>query len=365
MLGESLVNTDFRGARTARLGGVVGTLLLLFGLAGCTGEVAGGRTGGEGGGPRDGGVEIRGEGVAGEGQGSEGGGRTDASGGGADASGDAGGAAPDGLRPPFDPKEMVERLSGAKPLSGTTVLAARHTAEQRKLAREYLVAAFGEIGLPGRLHDYTAGARGPGANVYAELPATDGGSEWVLLGAHYDSVTDSPGANDNATGVALVCAVADHLVRQAKRSRSFLFVLFDQEEFDAATKTFQVGSGRFASHLLTLMRTVHSVHTADQLGWDKDGDRAVELEKPTTALRVLYEAAAKPLGIPTRVTNQEGSDHQAFRLKGFSALGITEEYGAGDTTPHQHKTTNTASTVDFAYLDSCVGLVRSVMGGLL
>ena len=42
--------------------------------------------------------------------------------------------------------------------------------------------------------------------------------------------------------------------------------------------------------------SVHSVHTADQLGWDANGDRMIELERPDPGLRALYEAAMKSLG---------------------------------------------------------------------
>ena len=51
----------------------------------------------------------------------------------------------------------------------------------------------------------------------------------VVLGAHYDTVPDSPGANDNASGIATIMTIAKHV---AGNSYPFAveFVLFGSEE---------------------------------------------------------------------------------------------------------------------------------------
>jgi len=66
-----------------------------------------------------------------------------------------------------------------------------------------------------------------GRNTIAHLPGVT--QPKVILGAHYDSVVDSPGANDNASGTATVLAIA----RQAAKTplaRQAWFVAFDGEE---------------------------------------------------------------------------------------------------------------------------------------
>jgi hypothetical protein len=51
--------------------------------------------------------------------------------------------------------------------------------------------------------------------VYAELASTDGGAApWVVFGAHYESVTASPGADDNASGTAMELGIAEHVTEQ-------------------------------------------------------------------------------------------------------------------------------------------------------
>ncbi|MBC8001498.1 MAG: M28 family peptidase, partial [Opitutaceae bacterium] len=42
----------------------------------------------------------------------------------------------------------------------------------------------------------------------ATTPTSEGPTEWIVVGAHLDSEAGSPGANDNATGVAAVLGVA-------------------------------------------------------------------------------------------------------------------------------------------------------------
>ena len=68
-----------------------------------------------------------------------------------------------------------------------------------------------------------------GVNVVAERPGIDPNAGVVLVGAHYDSVRGSPGADDNATGVVAALEVA-RLLGDRKTLRPLRIVLFDQEE---------------------------------------------------------------------------------------------------------------------------------------
>ena len=81
----------------------------------------------------------------------------------------------------------------------------------------------------------------------------------------------------------------------------------------------------------------------------------------------LYRAAAHALGVATQlhVTQEPGSDHSAFRRLGMPAVGLTEEYRNGDTTPHIHRPTDTWDTVDFVYLANATVLVQTALALLL
>ena len=252
--------------------------------------------------------------------------------------------------------DIVSRLAGQTEISAGVKLANRATASNRQVARDYMKTLFQDLGLTPAEQAY-----GTGTNVYATLAATTGGAQSVVFGAHYDSVMVSPGANDNATGVAAVFAVARYATKLTCRSKALVFVLFDEEEVGL------VGSKQFATKLKNDATAVHSVHTIDQMGWDNNGNRAIELELPDTGLKELYQAAVTKLGVSVALptTTTASTDHSSFRPT-FLAIGLTEEYATkpSDTTPHYHKATDTFDTVNFDYLLSTTVIVNQVMADL-
>ncbi len=214
----------------------------------------------------------------------------------------------------------------------------RASVAERTSARGYLTTQLAAIGLATRLATYDSGA-----NVVAELPATVATSAWIVLGAHFDTVAGSPGANDNATGVAVVLATARALAALSCRDTNVAFVFFDQEEIGL------VGAGVYAAAARAAGTNIIAAHTIDQAGWDLDDDLRFEIERPTAALFAQYQAAAAAVGAQVVQTQISTTDHEAFRQQGFAAAGVTEEYVAGDTTPHYHAPGDVPSTVDAVY----------------
>jgi hypothetical protein len=250
-------------------------------------------------------------------------------------------------------KEVISKLSGNSEIRPGVKLANRSTIENKQEARNYLADIFKRLGMVPRRQGYGT----EGENIFTILPCGKPGAETIVFGAHYDSVRNSPGANDNASGVAAVAGVAQEMSRVKKRSRDIIFVFFDEEERGLR------GSRAFAQMLIDEKRAVHSVHTIDQMGWDQDADRAIELELPYDGAQDLYKQAvdAVNMKIPILTTTESGSDHSAFRRLGFRAVGITEEYRNKDTTPYIHRPGDTYETMNFDYLGSTTRLVVEVM----
>lgn len=260
--------------------------------------------------------------------------------------------APPWLQPMQD--EIVARLAGAMPIAPGVTLPDRATAANRAATRDYLIEQLDTLGLGGQSHTYSE----TGTNVYAALPATIDTERTLVVGAHFDSVPNSPGANDNATGVAMVLALGRWLQTLPCRDVNVLLVLFDEEEIGL------VGSNAYAAWLVTQPLDVLAVHTIDQMGWDADGDRALELERADEGLFEQYEAA-EPVapGTTPLVPTQTGfTDHVSFREYGFDAIGLTEEFVSGDTTPHYHLPSDTYPTVDLDYLASSTALLHVTIG---
>jgi Zn-dependent M28 family amino/carboxypeptidase len=271
-------------------------------------------------------------------------------GGGTDGAGDDGSmtgadASPGCDKPALDQPWLASLLSNA--VTGLTA-APRFSNTQRQAARTFLQNQITQIGWTPMLHSYNTGA-----NVYATIPSTTGETKQIIVGAHFDTVANSPGANDNATGTAAVLAIARYLKDMTCRKYAVTIVLFDEEE------TGLYGARAYAGMLSAA--NVHAVHTVDQIGWDNDNDTRFELEAPTQTLEAEYRAAAMTLGVPVTKTSTQGTDHQAFREKGMAAIGLTEEYIGNDTSPHRHTAQDTAATVKQSYLQLGTKLVARVV----
>lgn len=268
--------------------------------------------------------------------------------------GDATDAATDGddgggrcLAPVAEPPWLAATLAGhVQQLAA----APRATVAQRTTARGYLMTQLTDLGLAPRLDAYDAGA-----NVVGTLPATPPSATWLVLGAHFDTVTGSPGANDNATGVAVVLATARALAALPCRRANVAVVLFDQEEVGL------IGSGVYAGALAAAGTDVVAVHTVDQAGWDADDDLRFEIEQPSAGLFAEYQDAALAVGAQVVETDVTSTDHQSFRSRGFAAVGVTEEYVSGDTTPCYHQPGDTIATVDAVYHRTAARLVTYVL----
>jgi hypothetical protein len=107
----------------------------------------------------------------------------------------------------------------------------RNTAEPERLerARDYIAAQLRGSSMGGASPAFESlGPEGLDAeNVIFELAGRS--SELIVIGAHYDSAPGTPGANDNASGVAVALALASRSLGQPHRY-GVRFVFFANEE---------------------------------------------------------------------------------------------------------------------------------------
>jgi hypothetical protein len=272
-------------------------------------------------------------------------------------------AVPDAAAPWLDAhlREVIGTLSGELEVSPGVMLPDRATTTRRGQAAEWLLAHFDAHGIVAVRHDY-----GSGTNVVARVPATGTSLGTYVVGAHYDSVSGSPGADDNASGTAVVTALGRWLTEMPCRSHDVLLVAFDQEEYGppGSGGFGLVGSEAFAAKLVDDEEPVISVHTLDMIGWDGDGDRAIELARADAGLFEFYDdVAADVPGLgPLYSTASGSSDHIVFREAGFDAVGLLEEWNHGDRTPHYHQSSDRYDTIDFGYVATAATLVNRAFG---
>ena len=89
-------------------------------------------------------------------------------------------------------------------------------------AANYIHSVFEDAGLSVREQNYQYYDQRV-TNVLATVPGTAGGSAYYVIGAHYDTVPSTPGADDNASAVAVMLELAGRL-RQARLKASVLWL---------------------------------------------------------------------------------------------------------------------------------------------
>jgi len=253
-------------------------------------------------------------------------------------------------------KEIVGKLTGYLPIKGKKKLNSRSSSSERKTTANFLFDALKEIGLKPKRDPYNVqdkkGKIYNGTNIYAEIPATNGSKEYVVLGAHYDTAEGSPGAVHNATGVALTHYVADMLNKLERRSKNFIIVFFDQQE------TNMIGCRMFAKKLKEEKLNVLAMHRVDYMGWDNDEDRAIELLASSISLESAYRLES-PVPVFKRVVSTP--ETRIFSTLGFETITITAELKNGDNSPYVHQSADKYTTVNFKYLASTSDIVYRVM----
>jgi len=121
-------------------------------------------------------------------------------------------------------------------------------------AANYIYSVFEESGFSLREQDYQYFGQRV-TNVLATHPTRTSASDYYVVGAHYDTVPDTPGADDNASAVAVMLELARR-VRHDRLKASVMFAAFTLEEPPAyltghqGSRIFVRGSQTSGDHVL-------------------------------------------------------------------------------------------------------------------
>ena len=218
-----------------------------------------------------------------------------------------------------------------------------------------------------------------GVNIECEVA---GNNEIVVIGAHYDSVIGSPGADDNATGVAAIIELA---TRFRKTKRTMRFVAFANEE-PPHFGTPAMGSLRYAQRCKEREENVVAMLSLESIGYFSDQPKSqtypamLELLYPSTGNFVAFVSNLKSASVTRRcrrafknfpseigtlpeiVPGVGWSDQWAFWQCGYKALMVTDT--APFRNPHYHSAHDTPETIDYARLARVVDGLAGVIGEL-
>ncbi|PZO20562.1 MAG: peptidase M28 [Leptolyngbya foveolarum] len=108
----------------------------------------------------------------------------------------------------------------------------RYDPEQKAIARQYITAQLASYGVTTISQSYGLAETGSaleGANLIAEIPGSDSAAGAIVLGAHYDTISNSAGADDNGSAIAVLIEAA-RIFSAGPSTATLKLVFFDQEE---------------------------------------------------------------------------------------------------------------------------------------
>ncbi|MBI3324933.1 MAG: M28 family peptidase [Candidatus Omnitrophica bacterium] len=252
-------------------------------------------------------------------------------------------------------------------------------------AQAYLVDQMRRAGLEVRLDEFLYAGREflterPFANVVARPPGS-GEQPRVIIGAHFDTVAGTPGADDNASGVAVMLE-ASRILMARRPDAPVEFVGFNLEELSL------VGSTHYAVTLKNRGAAVRGMVSLEMVGFTETEGRQrypgilgqlyppvgnfiglISNQGSAALLKPLERGMRSVEGLPVETITVPGngelltecrrSDHAPFWDAGFPAVLITDT--AFLRNPHYHLPSDTIETLDLGFMEQvCRGLVAAL-----
>lgn len=201
-------------------------------------------------------------------------------------------------------------------------------------------------------------------NVIAEKCGHSQPNQIIIVGAHYDTVSNSPGANDNASGVACLIELAKTL-SQAKFQKTIRFVAFVNEE-PPFFQSSQMGSLVYASRARQNKEAIVAMFSLETMGYfrDEPGSQRYPfpfnlyypdtgnfigfvgnlssrklVHKSIRTFRASTDFPSEGVSSPGFIQGVDWSDHWAFWQEGYPAVMITDTALFRYQYYHQHDDT--------------------------
>ena len=225
-------------------------------------------------------------------------------------------------------------------------------------------------------------------NMEVELKGVRQPDEIVVVGAHYDSPLGSPGANDNASGVAALLELARRF-KDMKPGRTLRFVAFVNEE-QPFYQTEQMGSRVYAANARKRGEKVSAILALETIGYYTDTPKSQQYPAPfsllypdtgnfigfvgnlrsrslvRTSIKAFRETTPFPsegLAAPEFIEGVGWSDQWSFWQEGYPAIMVTDT--APFRYPHYHKASDTSDKLDYGRMARVVAGIGRVVEELV
>lgn len=246
---------------------------------------------------------------------------------------------------------------------------------------QYIEDNFKKLGYEVQSQEYTVQMRKI-RNLIVEIPGGARRSEIVVIGAHYDTVYDSPGADDNTSGVAALLELV-HLLKGSHPARTVRFVAFVNEE-PPWFRTEDMGSLVYAEQAHKRKENIVAAVSIETIGMYSDAESS---QKYPEGFSLLYPSKGNFIAFigdlsshalvrdsvrsfrsavqfPSEGSSAPGwiggvgwSDHWSFWQEGYPGIEVTDT--APFRNPNYHEPTDKPDTLDY---DRMARVVHGLVG---
>jgi Zn-dependent M28 family amino/carboxypeptidase len=267
--------------------------------------------------------------------------------------------------------------------------AGRNFVEKQGLnaAKQYITGQFQTSGYQVAYQDYQLSGE-TFSNIEVQLTGTGKPEEIVIIGAHYDAVVGSQGANDNGSAVAALLELAD-MLRDRQFSRTLRFVAFTNEE-PPNFMTADMGSNHYAKRSTARKENIVAMISLETIGYYSDEPGSQHYPPPlgffypdkgnfiafvgnlrsrslvTRSLQAFRKHASFPsegIAAPSIIPGISWSDQWSFWKQGYPAIMITDT--APFRYPAYHSPRDTPEKVNFEKMVYVVKGMKKVIETLL
>jgi aminopeptidase YwaD len=219
---------------------------------------------------------------------------------------------------------------------------------------EWIYTEFQNMGLQVRYHNWSHGGE-TGKNIEATILGENTSSPYIyVICAHYDTVSGSPGADDNGGGVAAVLAAAE-LLSQCKVNHTIRFLAFSGEEQGL------YGSYQYAKQASLNADNIIAALNADMIGYAitayQGNHISIYYNTQSTWIVDYIDTTAdtyfNSINLEVYYGGYSwGSDHSSFWQWGYDAV----QYKEYEVNPNYHTPNDIIANMNVTYATKCAKL---------
>ena len=161
-------------------------------------------------------------------------------------------------------------------------------------------------------------------NIRVTIPGAVTPEKECILVAHYDALMNTPGADDNASGVAAICE-AMRVMKSYQFESTLTFLL------SSAGEVTHSGSGEYASQISEQGKTIIGVLNANMIGYPVSKDTThlglgvyLNRNRLVDSLATYTSRYGVGAALVPYIDSVGISDHQPFALAGYASVNISE-----------------------------------------